>query len=237
MDNKKYILRCIVGSQAHHLATPESDFDYRGVFVVPTSEILSLGGSPKHTSWIEGKDDDTSWELGHFLNLAVHCNPTILETFLAPRADIPKHEKSVLGGGFYADPETRLGEELRALFPYIWNSTDVKNAFLGYGWNQRKKFLEEKDKRPNKYAAAFLRVLYNAWELLSTGTFQVDLRGTEIYDTVRRFRNGEYTRGEVIDACYTWQTRVEDAFRKNPKHEADLRPVNEFLLRVRKEEW
>ncbi len=57
------ILKVVVGSQAHGLATPESDFDYRGVFVVPTAEILSLNGTTKTTNWIEGKDDDTSWEL------------------------------------------------------------------------------------------------------------------------------------------------------------------------------
>lgn len=36
------ILKVIVGSQAHGLATPASDFDYRGVFVVPTKEILCV---------------------------------------------------------------------------------------------------------------------------------------------------------------------------------------------------
>ena len=222
----KQILKVIVGSQAHGLATPKSDFDYRGVFIVPTSELLALGQTTKSTNWIEGNDDDTSWELGHFLNLATHCNPTILETFLAPYA-----------GPFEISKEFNYGVELRELFPYIWNSTDVKNAFTGYGFNQRKKFLEDKDNRAPKYAAAFLRVLYNAWELLSTGTFHVDLRGTEIYDTVKRFKENDYSRGEVIDACYTWQTKVEDAYKKNPDHKANLEPVNEFLLKVRKENW
>lgn len=226
-ETKIQILKVIVGSQAHGLATPKSDFDYRGVFVIPTSQLLTLGNKTTQTSWIEGKDDDTSWEIGHFLNLATHCNPTILETFLAPFA-----QEQVAG-----DKIAEFCYGLRDLFPYVWNSTDVKNAFIGYGFNQRKKFLEDKDNRAPKYAAAFLRTLYNAWELLSTGTFNVDLRGTEIYDTVKKFKEGNYSRGEVIDACYTWQTKVEDAYRKNPNKEANLEPVNEFLLKVRKEFW
>jgi predicted nucleotidyltransferase len=40
-----------------------SDMDIRGVFVVPTSEILSLGYKEKSTSWIEGeKEDQTAVE-------------------------------------------------------------------------------------------------------------------------------------------------------------------------------
>ena len=229
IDSKKTILKVIVGSQAHGLATPESDFDYRGVFVVPTSEILSLGNTKMNTVWVEGKEDDTSWEIGHFLNLATHCNPTILETFLAPKTNI-----ELVDGRF---DQLKLSDELRALFPYIWNSVDVKNAFIGYGLNQRKKFLEDKDKRAPKYAAAYLRTLYNAYELLNTGTFTVRIADTEIGETVRKFKNGEYTIGEVIQTCTDWKEKVDFAFDHNPEHKAQLKPVNDFLLKIRKEFW
>lgn len=138
----KKILKVLVGSRAHGLHNEDSDHDYRGVFIQPTSEILKLGKTKRHTSWIEGKIDDTSWELGHFLQMAVKCNPTILEVFLSP-----------------IEEETEDCKELRALFPHVWNSNDVKNAFIGYGLNQRKKFLDGKDNRPNKFAAAYLRSL------------------------------------------------------------------------------
>jgi predicted nucleotidyltransferase len=231
MNNKDliYILRCVVGSHAHGLATPESDFDYRGVFIEPTSEILKLDGHTEHTQWIEGKDDDTAWELGHFLSLAQHCNPTILETFIAPRVDMEK---------FGINPaDFAYGEELRDLFPYVWNSKGVMDAFIGYGLNQRKKFLDNKDGRSNKFAAAYLLTCYNAWELLSTGTFTIKIVDTEIGETVRRFKNGDYTIGEVVDTCLKWQHRVEDAYRTYPEHAADLTKVNDFLLKVRKENW
>src|SRR5574343_184906 len=131
---KHDILKVIVGSQAHGLANKNSDFDYRGVFVIPTSEMLKIGGeNMQHTSWIEGKEDDTSWEVGKFLLMATKCNPTVLETFLAPTA----------GNGSKTTP---YGEKLRALFPYIWNSEAVMKCFIGYGINQRKKFFEDKDK-------------------------------------------------------------------------------------------
>lgn len=59
---KIQILKVIVGSQAHRLATANSDFDYRGVFIYKTSDILGIAPPADQTSWIEGKEDDTSWQ-------------------------------------------------------------------------------------------------------------------------------------------------------------------------------
>lgn len=142
------------------------------------------------------------------------------ETFLAP-----------------IDESDFWGDELRKLFPYIWNSNDVRNAFIGYGVNQRAKFFKNQDNRAPKYAAAYLRVLFNCQELLNTGTFTVDLKDTEIYEQVKRFKNGEYTPGEVIQACFDMETRVLKAFQKNPDKKTDIKPVNDFLLKLRKANW
>jgi predicted nucleotidyltransferase len=216
----KEILKVLVGSQAHGLATPKSDFDYRGVFVQSTSEILKLGNVKQHTSWVEGKEDETSWEIGHFLQMAVKSNPTILEVFLAPMDDFLEE-----------------GLNLRKLFPYVWNSNDVMNAFIGYGLNQRKKFLEKKDGRPNKFAAAYLRSLVNGWELLSTGTFTVKIADLEVGGIVKRFKEGDYNVGEVIQTCYDWERKLKNAYENNPDKQTDLEAVNRFLLDVRKNNW
>jgi predicted nucleotidyltransferase len=69
------LLKVLVGSRAHKLHTETSDYDYRGVFVVPTEDFLKIGiAKPQQTSWIEGDIDDTSWEIGKFLFLATKCN-------------------------------------------------------------------------------------------------------------------------------------------------------------------
>lgn len=216
----KQLLRVLVGSQAHGLANPQSDYDYRGVFIQPTQEILKLGNTKRTTSWVEGKIDDTSWELGHFLQMAVHCNPTILEVFLSPPME-----------------ETPDGKELRALFPHVWNSNDVKNAFVGYGLNQRKKFLNEKDNRPNKFAAAYLRSLVCGYYLLKEGTFPVNISHLSIGDTIKRFKEGNYSLGEVMDTCKAWEESLIQAYEGNPNKETNTEAVNEFLLRMRKKHW
>lgn len=233
MNNEyKTILKVVVGSQAHGLATPKSDFDYRGVFVVPTKDILALGNTKMNTNWNEGTNDDTSWEIGHFLNLATHCNPTILETFLAPSVAIDLGIK-----------EMKLGNELRSLFPYVWNSKDVMNAFIGYGLNQRKKFFDDKDKRASKYAVAYLRTLYQGWELLTTGTFTIRIADTEIGGLLRYWKAMdsktilEKHSGEVISHCIKWEAKVRKAFESTPEKKTDIEPINNFLLKVRKEFW
>lgn len=233
------ILKVVVGSQAHGLATPKSDFDYRGVFVVPTKDILSLGNTKMNTNWNEGTNDDTSWEIGHFLNLATHCNPTILETFLAPIVD-----------GWHCELDLQSmkvrhnwTQELRDLFPYVWNSTDVMNAFIGYGLNQRKKFFDDKDKRASKYAVAYLRTLYQGWELLTTGTFTIRVADTEIGGILRYWKAMDSKKilekhsGEVISHCIKWERKVRKAYEENPDKKTNTEPINEFLLKVRKEFW
>ncbi len=230
-NNKIEILRCIVGSQAHGLASPKSDFDYRGVYVMPTSEILKIGAKIENTNWVEGNEDNTSWEIGHFLNMATHCNPTILETFLAPMVSIKSFEIAV------------IGNELRSLFPYVWNSTDVMNAFIGYGLNQRKKFFEDKDKRASKYAVAYLRTLYQGWELIKTGTFTIRIADTEIGETLKKWKALSSTEilknhaGEVISTCLKWEELLRREYSNTPRKETNIEPINKFLLKIRKEFW
>ena len=214
------IIKVLIGSRAHGLANENSDYDYRGVFALPTQQLLTVNGDKPKTRWVEGKKDDTSWEISHFLRMAVKCNPTILEVFLAP-----------------VETETPWSKKLQDLFPHVWNSNDVKNAFIGYGMNQRKKFLEEKDNKPNKFAAAYLRSLVCGYELLTTGTFTIRIADKAVGEIIKRFKEGDYTFGEVINECRTWEKLVERAYEMNPNKETNMEAVNEFLLDVRKTLW
>lgn len=222
-----WILKVLVGSRSDGLHTETSDYDYRGVFVQPTEEILSLNGTVRQTSWVEGRDtgqagakeDDTAWEVGHFLKLALQCNPTILEVFAAPVIEA-----------------TDEGYALRDLFPVVWDHKRVRDAFVGYGLNQRKKMLEGKDARPSKYATAYLRTLIQAEQLLTHGSLRVDFRTHEEYQTLLMFRNGMTTAGAVIDKCREWEARVDEALQVS-RHEPDPEKINGFLLSVRRSHW
>lgn len=234
MDTKKTVLKALVGSKAHGLDRPDSDTDLRGVFLVPTSEILSLGYKEKATSWIEGQGEDaTSYEIAHYLHLATKSNMSILEVLVSPVIE--------------SSPE---GEELRTLFPYVWNSNDVLNASRGYSHNQRKKFLEDKDERPWKYAVAQIRTLLLGIECLRYGTMTVNVAEQEkkfflpfhnvesVHETLMSMKEGYFRdKGFVIDWAIFLEKELQAAYNSNPNKKSDVDKVNQYLLKVRRENW
>ena len=219
----KTILKVLVGSRAYGVHEKDSDYDYRGVFVSPTSELLSLKNVHKKAIWTleEGKDT-TMYEIGHFLFLATKCNPTILEVFKAPVMMI-----------------TPEGQELRKLFDDVWNSEGVYNAFMGYSHNQRKKFLDAKDDRPNKYAIAYTRTLWQLISMCLFGDYSIKLDSEVRTKRIERYRKGDYTIGEVIDYAEHLKKSVKRLLKtshfENKQTNYDI--INRFLLDIRKKYW
>jgi hypothetical protein len=236
----KTILKAIVGSQAHGLATPESDIDYRGVFIHPISEIVHLNhmdntGNVQH---IEGLEDMSNYELKHYLNLAIRSNPSILEVLVSPVKEI-----------------TPEGQELKDLFPYLWSSEGVYKAFCGYSHNQLKKFIDEKDSRPWKYMVARIRTLLLGIELLKYGTMTVNVEDQykilgpsvlmphlgfpeeSISTTLKSMKIGHFSRGMAIDWGQWLLSILKSAYVENSHKESDFDRANDFLLRIRKNNW
>ncbi len=210
------ILLVLVGSHAHGLAGPNSDRDYRRVYIMPTVDMFCPRFKPPGTRWAKSGEDETAWEVGLFLSLAVQCHPLVLETLVAPTIT--------------AD---RWGSELRGLFPALWNPQQAYEAFIGYGLNQRAKFLDKKDARPAKYAVTYIRTLYHLCELLETGTFTFRIADTPIGKTIAALKNGAFRTGEVIDLAEHW---TEEATRRlaQCRHQPDLSAIDDFLIRIRK---
>ncbi len=224
------ILKVLVGSRAHGLDGPNSDWDWRGVFVTPTRELLTLKAmetKPKGVHWVEGAaEDNTSYELGHFLHLAVKSNPSVLEVFRAPVVD-----------------STPLGRELLELFPYVWSSRRVLEAFVGYSRNQRKKMFDDRYEtrdRKWKYAVAYVRVLLQAQQLLRTGDMSLEVPA-EWRQKLGEIKNGLWSVGGVVDVADSLKTGVHDAYERcredGTENFTDAARLDEFLLEARRENW
>ncbi len=210
------ILKVVVGSHAHGLARPDSDKDFRSVFVLPTAELLRIGFKYQGTRMMKEEDDETAWEIGHFLQLALQGHPLVLETLVAPVVTMDD-----------------WGAELRQLFPRLWSAQAAYDAFLNYCDNQRKKMLEKKDGRPEKYAAAYVRVLFNLCELLERGTFSIRISETPVGEAVLKIKAGHFRPGEVIDMGEHW--RAEAVRRLHTcSQQAHPETADAFLLRIRK---
>ena len=226
------MVRAVVGSTAHGLAGPGSDLDVKEIYAQDTVEFFLIGGpreykTPRASKSAEQPDqvDFAQYELGHFLHLATKSNPSVLEVMKTPT------DHSV---AFVSD----RGQQLLDLFPYAWNSHDAWHAFRGYGMAQRRRMGQGGgDRRDRKYACAWLRSLYNACDLLTTGSFSMDVTGTKIEGILRHWRDPDeaFDLAQAESMCRTWEAELDRVFESSPEKKTDYGPINDFIISVRKE--
>ena len=65
----------MVGSQAYGTATPNSDQDFKGVFIQHEDDILGFN----YVEQYEVSKDECYYEVRRFLQLLQSANPTVLE--------------------------------------------------------------------------------------------------------------------------------------------------------------
>ncbi|WP_217925152.1 nucleotidyltransferase domain-containing protein [Miltoncostaea oceani] len=156
MAGQELPLVALVGSHAYGLATPESDHDYRGLYLAPTRQLLGLT-SP--VDQLEMKDPDICcFELEKFCRLCLAANPNVLEILWAePVIDSP------------------LGRRLREMrFSFL--SEKVRTTYTGYAVSQLKRALATPPESPRRREKA-VRHLFRLYEqvraLLETGDMQL----------------------------------------------------------------
>ena len=84
-DKGLVILECISGSRAYGLATPSSDTDIKGVFLMPKSDFYGLDYTPQVSN---PTHDIVYYEFGRFMELLAVNNPNILELLATPTESI-----------------------------------------------------------------------------------------------------------------------------------------------------
>ncbi|MFJ7591463.1 DNA polymerase beta superfamily protein [Streptomyces sp. NPDC097617] len=211
------VYRCVMGSRAFGLATEASDTDLRGVYLAPTPLFWRFEKPPTH---VEGpRDEEFSWELERFCELALRANPNILECLHSP----------------LVEEVTPIGEELLALRA-AFLSRRAHTSFSRYAASQRGKLLA--DVRVHgaprwKHAMHLLRLLLSCRDLLRTGRLTIDAGPHR--DRLLAVRRGERT-WEEVDA---WMARLQQetdaalattALPEEPDHAR----VQDFLVRTRR---
>ncbi|MGA4867440.1 nucleotidyltransferase domain-containing protein [Streptomyces lavendulocolor] len=211
------IYSCVMGSRAFGLATDDSDTDRRGVFLAPTALQWRFDKPPTH---VEGPaQEQFSWELERFCELALRANPNILECLHSPLVE-------------HVDD---TGRELLAL-RRAFLSREAHRTFVRYAAGQRKKL--DADVRLHgaprwKHAMHLLRLLTSCRDLLRTGELVVGV-GDE------RERLLAVKRGEVPWArVEAWMARLageaDGAVSRSPLPPGpDRRAVEDFLFRARR---
>ncbi|WP_341903820.1 nucleotidyltransferase domain-containing protein [Fluviicola taffensis] len=80
-ENQYLLLKCISGSRAYGLDTPQSDTDYKGIFLSPKKEFY---GSDFQDQVANETNDIVYYEWRKFVDLLGKNNPTILELLATP---------------------------------------------------------------------------------------------------------------------------------------------------------
>ncbi|MFH8451404.1 DNA polymerase beta superfamily protein [Streptomyces fungicidicus] len=211
------IYACVMGSRAFGLATEDSDTDRRGVFLAPTPLFWRFEKPPTH---IEGPaEEQFSWELERFCELALRANPNILECLHSPLVE-------------HADATGRELLSLREAFL----SRKVHLTFTRYAHGQRRKL--EADVRVHgaprwKHAMHLLRLLTSARDLLRTGTLVIDVG--ERRAPLLAVKRGEVSWSEVESRMDRLVEEGAEAARRSPlPEEPDRRRIEDFLLRTRR---
>lgn len=225
----KQLAKVLVGSRLHGLDTPASDYDYRGIHISNLRDVLSPFKTLKNTTWIEGDEDNTSYELADFCKQAVHGNATILEVFFSDKIieTSPVHT------------------ELRANWTRFMDTKRFVDASRGYAHNQWNKFYNFEDvggkgqQRTAKFAVAFLRVMWQCEQFLLTGKFKCNLEEADIYPLLKKIKplTVEEIRPlvpEIVAAMGDMDRRVSEAMAtsKFMDMKPDIEWIEDFIYRA-----
>ena len=216
------IAKVLVGSRLHGLHTPESDYDYRGIHIHSLRDKLSPFKALKNTTWIEGDEDNTSYELADFCKQAVHGNATILEVFFS--------DKII--------ETSDIHQELRENWSRFMDTKRFVAASRGYAHNQWNKFYNFEDvggkgqQRTAKFAVAFLRVMWQCEQFLLTGVFPCSVRDSDYYELFKRIKPLSVKEirplvPEIVAAMGDMDRRVAAAMADSPY--IDMKPDIEWI--------
>ena len=225
----KILAKVVVGSRLHGLHTETSDWDYRGIHIHPTKQVLSPFRTLKNTTWIEGDEDNTSYELADFCKQAVHGNATILEVFFSDKV-------------VQTSP---IHKELQENWKKFIDTKRFFSASRGYAHNQWNKFYNFEDvggngqHRTAKFAVAFLRVMWQCEQFLLTGKFKCNLEESDLYPLLKRIKplSVEEIRPlvpEIVAAMGDMDRRVSAAMAESKFMDMtpDIEWIEDFIYRA-----
>lgn len=158
---ERAILITLAGSKSYGTDHAGSDTDYRGVLILPKVDYFSFKKPLEQVAWQESNrnEEGTLYELRKFTNLALQCNPNIIECLFC-------HEDHII----YINDVGRELRENRTLFL----SQRAHKSFLGYARSQLKRIKSHKSWIDNPPKKAPTREDFNLPEFRPVSTDQLN---------------------------------------------------------------
>jgi len=163
----KVIMKGLAGSRAYGLSGPDSDYDWRGIYVADTESVLSLH-KPKETME-SAVEDMVMHEVEKFIRLALAANPNIIEQLYLDEYETEEEEwlwvKAERGSFLSKRLRTTYGGYCMAQMKKL--RTRTESGMVG--------FSPKTSKRTVKHARHLLRLFIQGQQLLATGHLDVKL--------------------------------------------------------------
>jgi hypothetical protein len=214
----KVIFLKLWGSRSHGTQIESSDWDFSGVYVVPTKQLLGLESFPETC---DGNKPDFSFhEIKKFCLLLVKGNPGILEMLYT--------EKEC--------QETEMWKRLKAE-RHRFLTKQVVSAYLGYATDQMKRmqkgtYLHTKGGEPGeKWCYHMIRVLKDASRIAQGQEPVVWKEGKEL-ELLMDIRNGKIPLEEVQAMAEDMIQTIKSIPLTLPDH-ADKEFLENWLLEIR----
>lgn len=206
-------LLVVGGSRAYGLDTPTSDWDYRGFFVAPVSDLVGLRRTKQ--TWEQSEPDDiVLHEVGPLATLALSGNPTFLEVLSTPDPLIT----SPLADDLRANMDAFLSEAVRQRF-YGYAVSQLKAARNAASGRSQQPSL-----KAQKSARHLLRVLQQGIHLLETGEVRVRVPNRD-----ELFEFGKLPISQIEDEVWPLLARLETMPTVlRPTNDAER--INEILV-------
>lgn len=224
MKPENIILEGVTGSVAYGLNTENSDIDIKGVYLIPTPEVLSLRFNPDKTTKDHVDPDWVYHEVGKFMKLVISGNPTVTELLYLD-------EYTIL------DPVGKMLVDNRSRF---LSTKSIMKAYRGYAFSQAMRLNNRTEQgldgydsslknRFSKHTRHCFRLLLQCKQLLQTGTLKVKVTPEE---REWLFNMGEQSPTTVVDTFIAEDSKMENIVSVLPD-EPDWEAINKLLYGIR----
>jgi len=200
------IFEGVTGSRLYGTATPDSDYDSRGVCIPPLEVLLDPFMRFNVKDSFDG-EDRSIYDLGNFLKLCSDNNPNVLEMLFVPDS--------------FVMYKTKTWDKIisnRDLFL----SKNIKHRFLGYAISQlkdlqrhREWYLDSPDHEPTRaeFGLEEMPSVSMAWLNSLKDTMNWALLKDEFVEEVKKER-------DYRDAHKKWENYIQWKNNRNPKRKA-----------------
>lgn len=186
------------GSRAYGTNHEDSDYDYKGIYLGTTEQLISLN-KPKPQYEIKKDDiglDMIIYEIEKYIRLAMKGNLTILQLLYLDKYNI----------------KTDIGDELVANRELFLGATHIRNSYAGYAMSQimylKRNHVFRDSKKIEKHLFHCFRLFDQGQELLETGKITVKVKDPDKLLRISKMSEEEATKAfEIRDkefrACKT----------------------------------